>query len=230
VTFTVPAGFSYQATTEGTSRIHVMKNGPAGVVLAVLPVVEATCQATFVTAHGLPGCAKEEVVQGGLRAAIVLRGGVLAAAVLATVADGSALQLARAVADSVVIPASSSSRTGKAATPGIDERFFGCFSSGSYDEYVSTALQMCLNRDRTFRYRSMVRVATRDPFSYDESASALGDFDESGAWSVEPFDARDGNQHWYLHLTFGDGREATWEVRFYNGDLVRGDTDLWERR
>lgn len=49
VTFTVPAGFSYEVNTEGTSRAHVMKSGSAGVVLAVFPFAEGTCQATFVT-------------------------------------------------------------------------------------------------------------------------------------------------------------------------------------
>ena len=94
---------------------------------------------------------------------------------------------------------------------------------------VSSAFSICLYQDGTFRYRSTVRAGAYDSVSRDETAAAYGDTDDSGKWWVEPIDLGDGKQHWNLHLIFDDRREASWEVRFYNGDLVRADADLWKR-
>jgi hypothetical protein len=231
VTFAVPAGFSYEVKKEGTSRAYVMKNGSAGVVLAVFPFAAGTVQPTFVTARGLPGWSEEQQVQGGSRAAVIVGGGLLGVGVITAVGDGGALQLARAVADTVLVPISPVSRNGNAAAaPSTDERFFGCFSRGSSFMEVSSASSICLHDDGTFRYRSAIRVGTYDPYGQkDVTSSAFGDGDDSGKWWVEPVELGDNKQHWNLHLIFDDGQESTWEVRFYNGDLVRGDTEIWER-
>lgn len=230
VTFTVPAGFSYAVRADGTTRAYVMKSGTSTVVVGVFPFTEGTCQATFQTARGLPGCAEEQQVQGGSRAGVIIHSGPLAVGVLTAAADTSALQLARTVADTVLIPAplptQNANATGAVAP---DERFFGCFSQSSSFMDVSAASSMCLYQDGTFRYRSIVRAGSYDPVSRDETSAAYGDTDDAGRWWVEPIDVGDGKQHWNLHLIFDDGREATWQVRFYNGDLVRGDTDLWKR-
>ncbi len=76
----------------------------------------------------------------------------------------------------------------------------------------------------------MIGVSSYDPYALaDSTSSAFGDGDESGRWWVEPLDLGDQKQHWNLHLIFDVGQESTWQVRFFNGDLVRGDTEIWNR-
>ena len=102
-----------------------------------------------------------------------------------------------------------------------DERFVGCFSSGS----VSSAFVLCLHEDFTFRWRSMIHVGAE---MRDARTSAFGEGEDLGRWWAEAIED-EGKRRWNLHLRYEDGRQVTWLVRFYNRNLVKGEDDLWAR-
>lgn len=93
------------------------------------------------------------------------------------------MQLARAVADTVVIPTPGSQNGSVAAAQATDERFFGCFSQGSSTPYVSSEFSLCLHRDGTFRWQSSMRVASGDSYAQEQTSAGYGDVDETGKWS-----------------------------------------------
>jgi len=230
--FTVPAGFSYEGRTQGSDRVHVMK-GTSGfvTVTALVNELEGGCDATFTTTQGLEGCAGEQHVEAGSGAFAVVRAGRARVIVIAITADATAGRLARAVAESVrVTRALASGGTDEVTVAHRpDERFFGCFSTGSSFRSVSSAFSICLREDLSFEWRSSVRAASRDAVTRQETAAAYGDGREHGTWWAEPVSGQDGPRRWVLRLRFEDGREASWNVRFYSGDLVKGENDLWTR-
>ena len=92
--------------------------------------------------------------------------------------------------------------------------------------HVSTAYSLCLQRDLTYQWRSTIRAAAYDTLTREETSAAYGDDSDRGTWWVEPADPAG---RWNLHLRSADGTEHVWLVRFYKGNLVRGDDDLWAR-
>ncbi len=230
LSFVVPAGFSYEEKVRGNERVHVMKRASAVItVAAIANELDGGCAAKFTTRHGLDGCTGEQHVKAGSGAFAALRAGRARVLVVAIASDGNAGQLARTVADSVLVSAAlASGETHEVpVVHAPDERLLGCFSSGSSFGTVSSSRVICLRQDLTFDWRSMTRVGTTD-LSRNDSASAYGEGADRGTWWPEPVEDEE-RRRWTLHLHFDDGREATWNVRLYNGDLIRGEADLWER-
>jgi hypothetical protein len=233
LSFTVPAGFSHEVKTRGAARVHILKGASAVITVAgLVNENEKGCEAghpgvaPFTTAQGLEGCAGEQHAPSGSGGFAVLRAGKAIVMVMAFVSGENALQLARAVADTVrVSPALAAGKVKDVVVVRRpDERFVGCFSSGS----GSSVSVICLRDDFTFRWRSMLHVQseTHGVWAGDTRASASGEDEDQGTWWAAP---AQGKGRWNLHLMYQNGREAAWFVRFYNGDLVRGEDDLWER-
>ncbi len=232
--FAVPSGFAHEVQVRSGQDVHLLRKGASAIGLTGVTIPKPLrCRYPFPTAAGLVGCMEDASVDAGSLALALVQSQGFAVVILATERGPDARELVRSVTEAVEITARNgtlaAAASGSSVQPShqVDLRFFGCFSHDPDFLDVSTAPELCLGSDRSFQWHSMIRGASRDPFTNEETFVTYGEERDHGTWRVEQ--GPSGQDAWNLRLSFSDGTEALWPVRFDGTTLVRGNDEFWPR-